>query len=412
MVLRVFLAALCVLAGISALHAQQPTTRNAKAEEAKRLIDSGNALDQNRGAAMADTLCSAGNADACEVLSSAYFEGRGVRRDQKKAFEVTLMACELGSARACGYAGTNYELGQGTSVNHELGLKYSRRGCDLGDPSACSNLGVYLLRGRIVTKDVAKAIELFTGACRAGGRMGCANLAEAYDEGDNITRDLPLAQELYDLACDKGHVPSCERGEALARRNKFARFPNRFSMPDNAVLLGASANEARGLTHLYVARTDNLEAREVISDILKRKVPSLPFEAENAPINPTTGYVIFALRGRLYVGEFVRVIGKEKRVMLTERYTQGRVVDLARQFAGEVVRFIQNPPSEFAVLPMRFTTADELRAANTSKSPAPASPASAPPAPAQRRELDATATKIVTWLGANTTVKTDPADSE
>ena len=306
-----------------------------------------------RGAVAAEAQCASGVGRACDLLAFAYRSGEGVRQDYRKGFEYATRACELGYSHGCSVVGLAYEGGEGVRRDLALAREFSEKGCSGGDPMGCNNAGVFYRDGKGVPKDPKRGIEFFDRGCKLDGAYACGNLGDAYEDGKLVPRDLPLALELLDISCDYGLYKACDRAASLARRENFPRFPNRSSIPAGMTVVSAAPAEILALRKIMV-RADSLEGRDILVGAIRKKLP-LTEQPADAPVAEDVLYVGFLRKNGLYVGELFRVSGKEKRVLLTERYTMGTGQELARRFGNEIVRFYAEAGSRPAPLPLRMT---------------------------------------------------------
>lgn len=76
--------------------------------------------------------------DACTVLGSSHFHGRGTPRNYSKAAWYWQMACDDGEAIACSNLGDAYLRGNGVPKDRESGLRHLRFACDNGNADACA----------------------------------------------------------------------------------------------------------------------------------------------------------------------------------------------------------------------------------------------------------------------------------
>lgn len=114
--------------------------------------------DQARASEAYRRACNADFAPACFSLAWQYRRGSGVRPDEARAAELTLLACVLGDSTACDFL-AEAEAKDNPGANK----KY----CDLWGAQSCLSAG-----------QLAKARERFTRACDAGAKVACAQLAK------------------------------------------------------------------------------------------------------------------------------------------------------------------------------------------------------------------------------------------
>ncbi len=160
--------------------------------------------------------CTRGVALACNNLGLMLQDGRGVKRDGKKALTMYRKACARGAGVGCFNAGLQLQYGSGIAADPEQAeLMYSkarttyRRACDAGELEWCVNLGVMYQDGRGSAPDPTRAARIYDKACRRGSHNGCLNLASQLMSGRGVDQDLKRGEALLQKSCDQNHLPSC-----------------------------------------------------------------------------------------------------------------------------------------------------------------------------------------------------------
>jgi uncharacterized protein len=131
-------------------------------------------------------------------LGSAYFAGRGVPQDEKRAaywFEKAANAGDPGAQAQIGYF---YEAGIGVSRDPAVAARWFQRAAAGGLISAKVNLGVAYLLGEGVKKDTAMAQDLFRRAFAQGNGMAACYLGEMYSMGTGVERDEAAGERWYE----------------------------------------------------------------------------------------------------------------------------------------------------------------------------------------------------------------------
>jgi len=131
-------------------------------------------------------------------LASAYFAGRGVSQDEKRAaywFEKAANAGDPGAQAQIGYF---YEAGIGVSRDPAQAARWFQRAVAGGLISAKVNLGVAYLLGEGVKKDPAMAEDLFRRAFAQGNGMAACYLGEMYSLGTGVERDEAAGEHWYE----------------------------------------------------------------------------------------------------------------------------------------------------------------------------------------------------------------------
>jgi len=88
--------------------------------------------------------CNRGSADACARLGRLYGKGRGVERDDSKAYQLQEKACNDGSDYGCFLFAGRLKKGKGGPKNKAMARRHYKRLCDEGGPVA--NLACMMLR--------------------------------------------------------------------------------------------------------------------------------------------------------------------------------------------------------------------------------------------------------------------------
>ena len=131
-------------------------------------------------------------------LGSAYFAGRGVPQDEKRAaywFEKAANAGDPGAQAQIGYF---YEAGIGVSRDPAQAARWFQRAVAGGLISAKVNLGVAYLLGEGVKQDTAMAEDLFRRAFAQGNGMAACYLGEMYSLGTGVERDEAAGERWYE----------------------------------------------------------------------------------------------------------------------------------------------------------------------------------------------------------------------
>ena len=102
-----------------------------------------------------------GNADALNLKGAMYYEGNGVKQNQKKAVELYIKAAEAGSSLAMSNLGYAYFYGNGTDIDYALAYKYFTMAEQRGEWEAFNKLGDMYMNGLYVPKNEAMAFSLY-----------------------------------------------------------------------------------------------------------------------------------------------------------------------------------------------------------------------------------------------------------
>jgi TPR repeat protein len=142
-------------------------------------------------------------------LGAAYFAGRGVPQDEKRAaywYEKAANAGDPGAQKQIGYF---YDVGIGVKRDPAQAVRWYQRAVASGLISAKVNLGVAFLLGESVTKDSAMAENLFHQAYAQGNGLAACYLGEMYFRGIGVERDQAAGERWYEAGA-KLHDPKSE----------------------------------------------------------------------------------------------------------------------------------------------------------------------------------------------------------
>lgn len=142
-------------------------------------------------------------------LAGAYFEGRGVSRDEKQAAYWYEKAANSGDPSAQQQIGFFYEAGIGVQRDPARAASWFQRAVSGGSVSAKVNLGVAYMWGSGVRKDPELGTRLFREAAEKGSGAGACYLADAYYFGVGIAKDPKLAMHWLEVSA-KRHDPQAE----------------------------------------------------------------------------------------------------------------------------------------------------------------------------------------------------------
>ena len=154
-------------------------------------------------------------------LGAAYFAGRGVPQDEKRAaywYEKAANAGDPGAQKQIGYF---YDAGIGVKRDPAQAVRWYQRAVAGGLISAKVNLGVAFLLGVSVTKDPAMAEDLFRQAYAQGNGLAACYLGEMHFRGIGVERDESAGERWYESGA-KLHDPRAEfqLANLLWRRQK------------------------------------------------------------------------------------------------------------------------------------------------------------------------------------------------
>lgn len=100
-----------------------------------------------------------GQADAQDILGMLYHTGKGVKQDDRKAFELVHDAAEAGNLSACGHLAYFLYHGKGTAKDDEAALRWARKALDdEKNPYARYVMAMLYKDGKVVELDYLTAL--------------------------------------------------------------------------------------------------------------------------------------------------------------------------------------------------------------------------------------------------------------
>lgn len=147
-----------------------------------------------------------GDAEAMTELGICYFQGKGVKEDNDKAFMWLSKAVDAGNAKAHCWLGACYQYGYGTDKNMEKAIELYTKGADLGDSDSMNYVGICLEKGNGVLMNLERAVYWYTKAAELGNMYAMNNLGWCYEYGTGVTKDLQKAFELYRKGAELGNI--------------------------------------------------------------------------------------------------------------------------------------------------------------------------------------------------------------
>lgn len=169
---------------------------------------------------MLDNLVKMGNADAINLKGAMYYEGRGVKKDQKKAVSLYEKAAEGGCSLAMSNLGYAYYYGNGREVDMQLAYKYFSMAMQRGEWDAINKLGDMYREGLYVPKDEKMAFYLYDQCYSTvphddgnDAYPAClVRIAECLYKGIGIDKNCDIAyellqeaEEIYNIQIEKGN---------------------------------------------------------------------------------------------------------------------------------------------------------------------------------------------------------------
>ena len=148
----------------------------------------------------------AGDVEAQFLLGKAYWHGKQVPKDQKKAVDYYRRAAEKNHPDALAGLGAAYGLGQGVEKDERASVEYFRKAAELGSFIGLFNLGNALIVGRGVEKNVQEGLQWLTKAAERGFPKAQMLLGDLLITGEyGVPIDQNQASKWAYKASEQGH---------------------------------------------------------------------------------------------------------------------------------------------------------------------------------------------------------------
>jgi len=139
------------------------------------------------------------SSDNIEKANKAYDS-----EDYKTAYNLYLK--EIKNPVAQYELATMYHDGKGVKKNLKKAIDLYSKSAQLGHTLSKVELGILYVTGEGVNKDYKKAFQLFKEASKTGNDLANYNLARMYWNGYGVKQDYALALKHYKIASDQGHM--------------------------------------------------------------------------------------------------------------------------------------------------------------------------------------------------------------
>jgi uncharacterized protein len=152
-----------------------------------------------------------GSMPANHNIGFAYYHGRGVKQDRKKAYEYFIKSAESGLLQSQMIVAAQLYRGDGIPKDLKESFKWSLKAAEQGDPEMQNYIGLCYENGYgIVDIDPIKAKIWFERAANSGSLDGQYNIAMKYylESGtkDNLAKSIKYAEQ----AAQKNYKPAIE----------------------------------------------------------------------------------------------------------------------------------------------------------------------------------------------------------
>lgn len=124
------------------------------------------------------------------------------KEDYKWAFELASKAAEKNNPDAIWNLALCYQNGRGVRKNIKRAIKLFEKGADLGHAPSQNSLGSLYTNGSHIEPDYDKAIDLFKKAASQGNALAMKNLGYCYQFGYGVDGDMQKAIEWYEKSLE------------------------------------------------------------------------------------------------------------------------------------------------------------------------------------------------------------------
>lgn len=140
-------------------------------------------------------------------LALLYLDGKGVKKDEVKAFNLFQKVAESGKPDAMYFMGMMYLHGEGTQQVVYKGINWLEKSAELGNVDAMKTLGDIYRNGDFdVTADATVAFKWYKKAAEAGDAKAMKVVGIMYDSGEGVAQNENQAMEWYKKAADLGNT--------------------------------------------------------------------------------------------------------------------------------------------------------------------------------------------------------------
>ncbi|RHZ77469.1 hypothetical protein Glove_177g108 [Diversispora epigaea] len=136
-------------------------------------------------------------------LADMYFDGLGVERDTKKAFQIYSKVANERSHIALKNMAYCYYNGLGVEKNEEKAFETYLKSAEKGNIAAQSIVSTFYQNGFRITKDEAKGFQLHMKSALAGNVYAMCNVGYCYNDGIGVGKDEKEAFKWFLKAAEK-----------------------------------------------------------------------------------------------------------------------------------------------------------------------------------------------------------------
>ncbi len=146
-----------------------------------------------------------GDVEAQYRLALSYYQGEGVEKDPKEAFEWFEKAAKQGDDNAQFYLAQCYDYGEGVEEDKREAFRWYKKSAERGNISAQNNLAFCYEYGDGAEENKEKAFKWYRKAAEQGYAVAQNNVGICYDEGSGVEEDKKKAFEWYMKSAEQGN---------------------------------------------------------------------------------------------------------------------------------------------------------------------------------------------------------------
>lgn len=159
--------------------------------------------------------CEEGNPVACHNMGLMYDYGDGkILENDNTAIDFYIKACDKNYYESCTRAAFLYEEGKDVKVNMKKAFQLYSKACGGNNGLACHNVAIYY--GKNEKESLKKlAIHFYDKACDIGNADSCIFMGRYYRDAKSLRRNYVKAKEKFDMACELNNALGCKEVRIL-----------------------------------------------------------------------------------------------------------------------------------------------------------------------------------------------------
>lgn len=137
-----------------------------------------------------------------------YYRGRGVEKNEEKAFEWYNRAARAGNIFGMVNVAYAYQHGEGVEQDYKRAFYWYKKSAEAQDARGMNYLADAYYKGMGVKQSYIEAFQWYEKSAEAGSARGMSNLACAYSCGHGVEKDLSKAVYWFEQAAELGDIDS------------------------------------------------------------------------------------------------------------------------------------------------------------------------------------------------------------